>query len=109
MKNKEYNMIDGKKSNSQTGDLISAYVVTSGNRVETTEYNIIEEEEESDPETEDLRTKMVLSADVVSATRCAALDAEEANSQAILAYASALNKKKSDKNMKQIRQIILGE
>ena len=98
-------MIDEKKSNPQAEDLISAYVVTSGNRVEITEYNIIEEEE-SDPETEDLRTKMVLSADVVSAARCAALDAEEANSQAILAYAAALNKKKSDKIMEQIRQII---
>jgi len=102
-------MIDGKKSNPQTGDLISAYVVTSGNRVETTEYNIIEEEEEIDPETEDLKTKMVLSADVVFAARCAVLDAEEANNQAILAYALALNKKKSDKIMKQIRQIICRE
>lgn len=102
-------MIDEEEGNPKTEHSIGAYVVTSGNRVEITEYNVIKEEEESDPEIEDLRTKMVLSADVVSAARCAASDAEEANGRAILAYAAELGKKKNEKMIEKIRQIISRE
>ena len=85
-------MIDEEEGNPKTEHSIGAYVVTSGNRVEITEYDVIKEEEESDPKIEDLRTKMVLSADVVSA-----------------ANAAALGKKKTEKMIEKIRQIISGE